>query len=1377
MSITTNNGDVTQSAGTLSASILNLTTGSGNANAIPVGPIQTSAGTVNITSSGSINLNDAMSATVSGTTGSLTITDAASLTFGAMTVGNALSATAGNSISSTAAVQANTVQFVTGTNGNISLGANVIGTTSVTYTAGSGGIISQSAGTTSGATLTINSTTNTTLPTAVTNVNINTAGAQTTLNNNGTLNINSLAASDLTVNNTGSLNLNTAANVGVLMLDASGAGSSINLNAGVNATSATLTASNSITQSAGTLSATNATLTATGGNIGAPATPINIAISNLTSNAPAGSMYLSQTGALSFSGDSGSGGTTILTVNGAVTNDKIVSGTSLLQITSSGALSVGGTGQLSATNIQLSSSSSSVNVTQSQINGLLSGSSAAGGDFTVTSTGSDITIGGGNVSSGRNVSLTTSGAANQITLVAGSQVNAANNVVFNTASSTIDGSVSAAAGGVTIQNNGNLAISGTGSLSSTTGTSLLVAAGGSLSISGSLLSNGTTTFTTLAAGDLNVANAGSFTVSGGNLSITTTGGTISVANDGTLNAGANSIVINSDGDVSVTTGNTTSLLSATGGISVSSTNGSVSIDQGMLGGKLSGSAQVDYSAITEGTGAFTTLITGNISTQAGSILLDARQQSVDITGALTAAANVTVRALVDVGLSAGGSVSAGTLTVPAGKSIFSTKLTDYDYSAVTRAGGVNISTTNGDISLASGTSIFSGGDDTVIQAGNNFTENGASLFAQAGNVCVNAVGTVPGTGTMSFTGGSITAVARYTNSGFFIIDGQKVPSFTGGGVVILSGSVANIGSSWSTDTFGRTYGDPAHVGTGVTVGGASTLEPSAGGYITLQLQGGGTMTVTGGSKIAATGFVDIDPPTDITLSGISINAVQPGLAAPPLPPTPFVPLPPPPPPVSTTVSLPFPETAGLPAATGNSSSTIAPTDSTKQTYTMLNTVIVNNICASVPLAPSAEVGLDESWSLASGACQSFGINSDDGTTLTGVGGTAVAQTAEHEVNLKQGKLIAVAGKNGLAVRTASGVINLPADSSAIIDEQRPGIIRVEHLDGAAATVNVMKNGQSKTFTAEAGQEVVVADDGTSDEELIPTDGVERITVYAHIRVASVVIQKNKFDRHVLAERDPLINCTSSCVPVHVRNRLHKLKASIETPRNTASVPVQTNTAECDESNSHNPLRPVAQVVSPAELPSNLNVVGTGSAVMRYVANSKFSFVSDNTIKLEQGEVVIVADKDTFINTGATTVEMRAGSVVIVKRNATATSVATVWEPRNGAVHARVEQREFAVPVGNEYIWCKSDAELQKVVRGDSSGRRRIHTTELTSGSSIMTSEVSFISLLGGSPVLQRMYKSQEDSDKDLTRKLSKMAVVLSVVTSGHGAFSPVTLNK
>jgi hypothetical protein len=1080
----------------------------------------------------------------------------------------------------------------------------------------------------------------------------------------------------------------TAASNGNITLSANGsAGSVLTIAAG---------GAGQIVRNAGTLTAPTINLSSGSGDIGTSAAPIQTAAGSVLSANSNGNVYLNQTGAVQIGASHAGAG-------------------QAFQLTSSAAITTSGT--------------------------------ITGGTISFSNGTQPITVGSNVTASGL---LTLAGG---VTTVTGNLSSTGADVVIDANTVTVNGAVGSVGNNVQIAGTGNLTISGNGSLSAG-GTNMITApAGSTITLSGSLTSSGTTTFaTTTGTGALNVTNNGSFD-NAGTIALSTTGGAIRLVNNGLFSAGNGQLNIAGDQAVTISSGNTTSSLKATGGINVSSSGASVSITQGSVDSSsvIGGSAAGSFNVTTTGAGLVSV---GGIAAQ-NTVDVDAQAGSVNVAGSIAAGADATISAQLNVTVAAGNDVSAGTLTGAAASNPFSTNLSDYDSTGIAVPGDVTITATAGSITLNNGSQLFSAGGSTRINAAQNVTTNSATLFAQGGNIGVNALN-----GALNMTGGSITAVARLVaGAAPVVIDNQSVPAYRGGSVVLWSGSNVNFNSTWSADANGRvSNGTNSHIDTAATTTGSGFQYATGSGYISLVVTGGGSLSVTGSTLDANGGTINIDP-TNTGIAGVSILAVAPALTgAPPPPPPPPVSAPPPvgviplpPPPLDTTVTLSTP-TPGLGQTILPPAATILPTDSTKETTSAAVpagfTPVVMTSCIPVPM--TAETEGAEAWSVAAGSCQSFAFASKDGTSVTGSGGTAVAQSGPNQLDLKKGKVVVVAGTNGLAVRTEKGTVNLPASSSAVIDRQRPGVLRVECLTGSGATISVGGGKQGKTMSAGEGQELVIADDGTSDEELILVDGVERVSIEATIKIADVWIQKNKFDRRLFAEKETLINCMYGCVPVHVRNQLKKLKAAMDgtKPASVTPAPAAGGKANVSlapaPSVSANHYRPIAQVSGAASsLPPGLNTVGTGSASVRYLKSSRLSFANDSTIKLSSGDVVVAADRATTVLCGESRIELAAGAVAVIKRDdADSVSVATLWQDKTGDVRAIVGNHTVPVAAGCELLSCKNARAFDTRMARDYVGRRRIHTSELPGGTAVMLSEVSFVSMVGASPALARIFNSE-----------------------------------
>jgi hypothetical protein len=615
----------------------------------------------------------------------------------------------------------------------------------------------------------------------------------------------------------------------------------------------------------------------------------------------------------------------------------------------------------------------------------------------------------------------------------------------------------------------------------------------------------------------------------------------------------------------------------------------------------------------------------------------------------------------------------------------------------------------------------------------------------------------------------MTAVARtIPGNPPITIDGQSIPDFQGGGVGISSGLPGvNLNALLRTDAMSRVAGGTWSASPGADWTGSTFNYTANSGSVKMVIQGGGTLAATNSTMTADGGVINIDPPTNVNVNGVVFMAVAPNLVAPPPPP------PPPAPATPTTSFLILPPEFTPPLETAvaivvapnltSPSGTILPTDSTKQ-YTTTAPIYNERSCVPMEIANGEKD--PNGWSVASGACQAFSYQSDDGASVTGTGGTAVQKTGDNSLAMKHGKLVAMSGSKSLTVQTSSGLVTLPADSAAIIQEEKDGIVRVEYLDGDPATVKVTKNGETRLINAEQGQEVVIADSDADDEELIPTDGVERIAISASIKFSDVQIQKNKFDRRLMVTKDPLINCTAGCLPTRVRTRMHRLKEGIASKDFGPEMP---STELPLKTGARNPFRPVAEVSSAAATP-RMSSVDTANGTLRYMTNAQMTVLNDGLVKLNQGELLVVADKQLSIETSEGMVELAPDTVAVVRRKGDVVSVSVIYATNNDSVRFVSSGRAVKVAVGGELLGSLKPRAVDSYLKADSTGRRRQHMGDLPAGGSVVTSEVPLTAVLSSTKVLREMFKSEADEDKGVCKKVSKAAVALSIITARHGNY-------
>ncbi|MBK8190991.1 MAG: filamentous hemagglutinin N-terminal domain-containing protein [Vampirovibrionales bacterium] len=312
-------GDITQTAGTLSATDLTLATATGS-----VG----SAGSRISTAASTLTLNAGGSAYVS---------EANNVTLNASTVGGALDLLAAGDITTGGAVGANQITLrSTDADGDILLGHNLTATNTLSLTANGTGDILRTAGTLSAANITLAAGTGaigsagSRVATSTSTLTLNSGGsAYLSETDDLTLNASTVSGSlDVLVG--GDITTGGATNGGNITLRSTGADGDILLGHNLTASnSLSLTASGTgdITQTAGTLSATDLTLAAGTGSIGSAGSRLSTTASTIALNT-AGSAYLNEVNDVTLNASTVGGALDVLAggdiaIGGAVSANQI----------------------------------------------------------------------------------------------------------------------------------------------------------------------------------------------------------------------------------------------------------------------------------------------------------------------------------------------------------------------------------------------------------------------------------------------------------------------------------------------------------------------------------------------------------------------------------------------------------------------------------------------------------------------------------------------------------------------------------------------------------------------------------------------------------------------------------------------------------------------------------------------------------------------------------------------------------------------------------------------------------------------------------------------------------------------------------------------
>ncbi|HEY9867846.1 MAG TPA: hypothetical protein V6D08_01455, partial [Candidatus Obscuribacterales bacterium] len=423
--------------------------------------------------------------------------------------------------------------------------------------------------------------------------------------------------------------------------------------------------------------------------------------------------------------------------------------------------------------------------------------------------------------------------------------------------------------------------------------------------------------------------------------------------------------------------------------------------------------------------------------------------------------------------------------------------------------------------------------------------------------------------------------------------------------------------------------------------------------------------------------------------------------------------------------------------------------------------------------------------------QPFIFEGDDGSAVIGSGGTTFAPTKNKTLLLKEGKLVAMAGGQGLVIETAHGSVKIPSTGATIVQQSSSGVVRVANLSGGRTNMAITKDGQTKLVAADPGEEIVVADSSLGEEELIPVDGVDREPITGAVAVAGTRIQKNRFDRAMMAGREQLLTCNTGCFTIMMRKKFDDVKQEMTNPRPAISqkpdvrvkaralAPAATAPGAGEVASRRldvsglTPIGFMQPAMSAAGSPSGLFTLGTRAVTVKHNGRARLSLEAQGTVNLKSGSVLIHAAEPTTVKAGDYRVFVEAGTIAVVSRTADVLTVRNLYEGSAHSVHFIVGGKSVTVAAGQEALVSAQHEALTRALKSEPVGRRNMRNFDMPGGHSMTRGEVSLVSLFVNDEVIKRLMASGNERDKAIAGRLLKMAAVLNQVTAGRGAYSPV----
>lgn len=367
----------------------------------------------------------------------------------------------------------------------------------------------------------------------------------------------------------------------------------------------------------------------------------------------------------------------------------------------------------------------------------------------------------------------------------------------------------------------------------------------------------------------------------------------------------------------------------------------------------------------------------------------------------------------------------------------------------------------------------------------------------------------------------------------------------------------------------------------------------------------------------------------------------------------------------------------------------------------------------------------------------------------------LTENSPPTIDWQQGRLGLVSDSRCF-IRTNMASVEIPGKSMVIIDSPDKNSLRISNLGSEdAATVTVA----GQIITVASKHELLIENAKTNSTGPADSDGLRRSFTNRTSRNGVVISQLSLNEQ--LPASALIAGCPSRCTSLRVKRSLSDAKASVQK--------TLVEAVSASKYHDHSSFSPIAAVSAPTANIMRTHKMRTNNCELYYLSDPSFIMDGDN-LHLHEGELLVSAAKPTSIKTANTQINLPAHTLALLKSNQEVLHVYTIWGHGAGAVKVINAGQEHRVATGEELLLGRDSSTVSGLIEADSLGRRRLNLFESSREAGCLA-EVSMVSLIQNSPLLQALVKGINPASSCMAEKIKKISACISITSAAHGPFS------
>jgi hypothetical protein len=185
---------------------------------------------------------------------------------------------------------------------------------------------------------------------------------------------------------------------------------------------------------------------------------------------------------------------------------------------------------------------------------------------------------------------------------------------------------------------------------------------------------------------------------------------------------------------------------------------------------------------------------------------------------------------------------------------------------------------------------------------------------------------------------------------------------------------------------------------------------------------------------------------------------------------------------------------------------------------------------------------------------------------------------------------------------------------------------------------------------------------------------------------------------------------------------------------------------------------------------HLQTVQSAGMIIRMADSARTAFVSEGVLRLQNGEICLETFNPVTVLAGSQKISLTGHSVTLIDKESDCLIVRNLYDEKSATVRVIGGKESMSLQIGQEAVinFQRGNEIVPNYV--DSIARRRTYRVDLSEGASLLNSEISLIMLLRDDPIMSTLRKSGNARDRDLIDRVLKSAVIVNLVTAGHGQY-------